>query len=164
LEDGTTFTLTGDIPAMWLRDSSAQILQYLHFINEDEDVKGMVKGIILRLFMYIRMDPYANAFNKDGSVWERKFEIDSLCYPVWLAYQYYKLTGDNSIFDVYFQVTVNRILETFYKEQNHSDSNYDIWSISSNDKNKYPNAVATNIGLIWNGYRPSDDVTKYKYL
>ena len=164
LEDGTTFTITGDIPAMWLRDSPAQILQYLHWINEDEDVKEMTKGMIQRLFMYIRLDPYANAFNLDGSTWERKWEVDSLSYPIWLAYRYYELTGDDSIFDKYFMMTVDTIIETFINEQNHSDDNYDIASVSQADKDRYPNEFAPNIGLIWNGYRPSDDVTKYKYL
>jgi uncharacterized protein len=164
LEDGTTFTITGDIPAMWLRDSTAQILQYLHFVNDDPDVKEMTKGMIQRLFMYIRMDSYANAFNLNGSTWEKKFEIDSLCYPIWLAYKYYQLTDDDSIFDQYFMMTVNTIMDTFEREQNHSDANYDIWNISASDKDRYPNAILTNIGLIWNGYRPSDDVCKYKYL
>jgi meiotically up-regulated gene 157 (Mug157) protein len=164
LEDGTTFTITGDIPAMWLRDAPAQILQYLHWINVDDDVKEMTKGMIQRLFMYIRLDPYANAFNQNGTTWERKWEVDSLCYPIWLAYRYYDLTGDDSIFDKYFMMTVDTIIETFIKEQNHSDSNYDIGSVSQADKNRYPNQFAPNIGLIWNGYRPSDDVTMYKYL
>jgi len=164
LEDHTTFTITGDIPAMWLRDSPAQILPYLHFINEDEDVKEMTAGLIRRLFMYIRLDPYANAFNKDGSVWERKFEVDSLSYPIWLAYHYYRLTEDASIFDRYFMMTVDTIIETFVAEQNHSDEHYDIAEVSQADKDRYPNQFAPGIGLIWNGYRPSDDVTKYKYL
>ncbi len=164
LEDGTTFTITGDIPAMWLRDSPAQILQYLHWADQDPDVRDMTKGMIRRLFMYIRMDPYANAFNLDGSTWERKYEIDSLCYPIWLAQQYYDITGDDSIFDKYYMMTVDTIIATFLAEQNHSDANYDIAEVSQADKDKYPTAVQTGIGLIYNAYRPSDDVSKYKYL
>ncbi|MCF7932147.1 MAG: glycoside hydrolase family 125 protein [Acholeplasmataceae bacterium] len=164
LEDGTTFTVTGDIPAMWLRDSPAQILPYLRFIDIDDDVKEMTEGMIRRLFMYIRLDPYANAFNQDGSTWERKFEVDSLAYPLWLATKYYTLTGDDDIFDTFFLMTLETVLDTLVAEQNHDDANYDIASVSQSDKNKYPNEVALGIGLVWNGYRPSDDVTKYKYL
>lgn len=164
LIDNTTYIITGDINAMWLRDSSAQVVQYLHFINEDEDVKEMVRGLLLRQFMYIRMDPYANAFYENGAIHERKFEIDSLCYPIWLAYQYWQLTNDESIFDPFFMLTVDAILDTFEQEQNHSDLNYDIWSVSQSDKLKYPNDVALDIGLVWNGFRPSDDVCQYKYL
>lgn len=160
--DGTTFCYTGDIHAMWLRDSSAQVLQYLQFLNMDYDVRFMVKGLLRKQFEQIRRDPYANAFNPDGSVFERKFEIDSLCYPIWLAYEYYEITGDDSIFDVFFQITAQTIIKTFKAEQNHSDDNYRIEH--HNDLNSGVNEFNPNCGLIWSGYRPSDDVCYYKYF
>ena len=159
--DGTTFCLTGDISAMWLRDSSVQVLQYLQFMNMDAEVRSMVKGLIRKQLEFIRRDPYANAFNEDGSVFERKFEIDSLCYPVWLAYNYYEITGDGSIFDVFFRMTVEKIIETFKAEQYHSDDNYRI--ANDNDRNAGVNDFAP-CGLIWSAYRPSDDVCKYKFF
>ena len=159
--DGTTFCYTGDIHAMWLRDSSAQVLCYLQFMKVDEEVRMMVKGLIKKQLEFIRRDPYANAFNEDGGVYERKFEIDSLCYPIWLAYNYYEITGDGSIFDVFFRMTVEKIIETFKKEQHHSDENYRI--TNENDRNAGVNDFAP-CGLIWSGYRPSDDVCYYKYF
>lgn len=160
--DGTTFCYTGDIHAMWLRDSSAQVLQYLQFMTKDAEVRSMVKGLIKKQLEFIRRDPYANAFNEDGSVFERKFEIDSLCYPVWLAYNYYEITGDKSIFDVFFRMTAEKIIDTFKAEQNHSDNNYRISNES--DRAVGSHSFDPDCKLIWSGYRPSDDVCYYKYF
>jgi uncharacterized protein len=160
--NGMTFVYTGDIHAMWLRDSSAQVLPYLQFMTVDEDVLLMVKGLLKQQFEQIRRNPYANAFNEDGSTPEEKFEIDSLCYPIWLAYEYYTITGDASIFDQFFVLTVKVILDTFLAEQNHSDSNYRI----NNDIDRLVGSHEFNAAsrLIWSGYRPSDDVTFYKFF
>lgn len=101
-----TFVVTGDIPAMWLRDSSAQVWPYLMYANEDERLRKMIRGVILRQFRLVLLDPYANAFYRDlsgkgewqndrtpmrGGIHERKWEIDSLCYVVRLAYHYWKV-------------------------------------------------------------------------
>ena len=101
-EDGSAFIITGDIPAMWLRDSSAQVMQYLFFAKECASVQKLIKGLLKKQFSYILIDPYANAFNREANgnghaydldkqspwVWERKFELDSLCYPLWLLTKY----------------------------------------------------------------------------
>ncbi|MGH2311227.1 glycoside hydrolase family 125 protein, partial [Enterococcus faecalis] len=63
-EDGTTFFLTGDISAMWLRDSTAQVRPYLVIAKEDVDLAQMIAGLVKRQFLYICIDPYANAFNE----------------------------------------------------------------------------------------------------
>lgn len=184
LGDGSIFMLTGDIPAMWLRDSSVQVTGYLPYCNEDDDVKKLVKGLLKRQFYYIALDPYANAFNRDDNgkghkddvtdfdspwVWERKFEIDSLCYPLWLAQRYAETTGDYSVYDEAFLTALGRILDTFETEQFHAERSQYVHS-----RPLYPqfptlqnggkgNPVGYT-GLIWNGYRPSDDVCEYGYL
>ncbi len=161
-DNGMTFVYTGDIQAMWLRDSSAQVLPYLQFLKIDDDVKHMVRGLLLQQFEQIRRDPYANAFNPDGSVFERKFEIDSLCYPLWLASEYYQRTGDDTIFDYFFELTVKKVVATLKQEQDHSDANYRIEN--EHDRSIGSHAFNPESKLIWSGYRPSDDVCYYKYF
>ena len=58
-----TFVYTGDIPAMWLRDSGAQVFPYVRLASKDPKLKSMLRGVILRQLRQINIDPYANAFN-----------------------------------------------------------------------------------------------------
>ncbi len=161
-KNGNTFVITGDIDAMWLRDSSAQVLPYLQFMTIDEDVRLMVKGLLRQQFEFIRRNQYANAFNPGGSVFESKFEIDSLIYPLWLAYEYHRITGDDSIFDTFFWMALTEVLDTLEQERDHDDANYRINNES--DRAAGPHEVNTDSGLIWSGYRPSDDVCYYKFF
>lgn len=126
-----TFVYTGDIHAMWLRDSGAQVWPYVPFAKDDDALRKMIRGVILRQFKCILIDPYANAFNDGptGSEWEkdltdmkpelheRKYEIDSLCYPIRLAFYYWQLTGDSSIFTGDWQQVMKAVLRTFREQQ-----------------------------------------------
>jgi meiotically up-regulated gene 157 (Mug157) protein len=145
--DHTTYVSTGDIDAMWLRDSSVQAMSLV----SDRD---LVRGVILRQERMIRSDPYANAFREDYMVAERKFEIDSLCYPVKLVERYVAQTNDTSIYDESYHATLVRILNTLNTEQRHADK-------SHYHRNEQPSANGT--GLIWSAYRPSDDAVKYNF-
>ena len=129
--DDDTFVYTGDIHAMWLRDSGAQVWPYVKYANQDERLRHMLRGVILRQLKCIVLDPYANAFNDGptGSQWEndltdmkpelheRKYEIDALCYPIRLAYEYWLVTGDDSIFGDLWVEAMQAVLRTFKEQQ-----------------------------------------------
>ena len=184
MENNMTHVITGDIPAMWLRDSAAQLRPYIFLAKENEEIRELIAGLVRRQFMCITIDEYANAFNeapngacweKDDPnqnpwVWERKFEVDSLCYPLQLAYLLWKNTGCTTQFEGDFQAGVEKILEVFTTEQYHEEkSNYRF-----NRNNGYYRdtlsrdgkgaLVKSGTGLIWSGFRPSDDACTYGYL
>lgn len=70
-----TFVYTGDIHAMWLRDSGAQVWPYVQLANEDKELKTMLAGVINRQFKLINVDPFANAFN-DGPIPDGHWKTD----------------------------------------------------------------------------------------
>lgn len=178
-----TFVITGDINAMWLRDSGAQVWPYVALCKQDEQLRLLIAGVINRQTQCILHDPYANAFSStaDGGEWktditdmkpfihERKWEIDSLCYPVRLAYNYWKETGDTSVFTKEWEKAMQLIHQTFteqqrkdgpgvYKFQRRTERQLDTLS-----NNGYGNPV-NPVGLIVSSFRPSDDATTYGYL
>jgi uncharacterized protein len=179
-----TVVVTGDIPAMWLRDSSAQVWPYLPFLTADAELARLIEGVIRRQTRCILTDPYANAFMPDlasaeplswsktdhtemkPGVGERKWEVDSLCYPVRLAHEYWRITHDTRPFNADWARAMHSILETFtaqqrkttrgpYHFQREAFSPYDTLS-----EDGYGNP-ARPIGLIYSGFRPSDDACVY---
>ncbi|GAC1391724.1 MAG: glycoside hydrolase family 125 protein [Vulcanimicrobiaceae bacterium] len=158
--DGTTYVKTGDIPAEWLRDSSAQARPYLFFAKSDPQVRALLHGIIARQAKYLQVDPYANAFTLDYRVWEQKFELDSLAYPIILAWSYWKTTGDASIFSGDESLAFDKALQTMQREQDHpKNSRYGHREMV--DGKGRPAAYT---GMIWSGFRPSDDACYFNYL
>jgi hypothetical protein len=159
--DGTAYVKTGDIPAEWLRDSSAQVRPYLYYAKEDATIRDLLRGIIARQAKYLQIDPYANAFTLDYRVWEQKFELDSLAYPVTLAWSYWRATGDTSIFTPDEAKAYDAILATMEREQDHTrNSQYTHKELEENGKGR-PVAFT---GMIWTGFRPSDDACYYNFL
>lgn len=179
-----TFVITGDINAMWLRDSSAQVWPYLPLTNSDMKLKQLIAGVINRQTQCILVDPYANAFyaepNPDGHwitdftdmnpmLHERKWEIDSLCYPVRLAYHYWKTTGDTSVFDTDWKNAMRLVIKTF-KEQQRKEGLGPYTFMRKTDRQLdtvnnggYGNPV-NPVGLIVSTFRPSDDATTFQFL
>ena len=180
-----TFVYTGDIHAMWGRDSGAQVWPYLQFAKKDKNIQKMIKGVILRQFKNIQYDPYANGFLRDMTEWskwksddcgmkpgvyERKYEIDSLCYPLRLAYEYWRVTGDASIFEgKLWQDVVKNILSTF-REQQRKDGpgSYRFLRVTDRQLDTVCNvglgAPVRPVGLIASVFRPSDDATTFLFL
>ncbi len=178
-----TFVITGDIHAMWLRDSSAQVWPYLPLAKNDKTLRRLIAGVIHRQSYCITIDPYANAFNKnsEGSYWEkdltemkkelheRKWEIDSLCYPIRLAYGYWKTTADISVFNAEWKQAMSLVLKTFREQQRkHGDGPYKFQRETPVASDTVPLGGFGNptrkIGLIHSMFRPSDDSCIYPYL
>jgi uncharacterized protein len=174
-----TFVITGDIDAMWLRDSSAQVWPYLAFAKDDVPLRRMIEGLIRRQAACILIDSYANAFMPDPKskplswavndntdrkpgVGERKWEIDSLCYPIRLAHGYWKKTGDAAPFDATFSRAMKRVVATFREQQRkNSVGPYKFQRKSENATETqftdgYGNPTR-KVGLIHSMFRPSDD-------
>jgi meiotically up-regulated gene 157 (Mug157) protein len=179
-----TYVITGDIDAMWMRDSTAQVWPYLSLIKEDKKLQQLIEGVINRHKQYIHKDPYANAFYNDGNkvsewkddltdmkpgVHERKWEIDSLCYPIRLSYAYWKKAGHTAPFDDEWKDAIGIIVKTF-KEQQRKE-NKGPYTFQRNT----PKATDTvplqgygypvkPVGLICSTFRPSDDATVLSFL
>jgi hypothetical protein len=180
-----TYVITGDIDAMWLRDSSAQVWPYIRLCKEDKDLQQLVKGVINRQVKCVLKDPYANAFYKDEnkvSEWketditdmkpgihERKWEVDSLCYPIRLAHGYWQTTGDTSPFDAEWISAMQLIIKTFKEQQRfegkgpYSFQRKTAWATDGVPLSGYGYPAKPN-GLICSMFRPSDDATIYPYL
>ena len=182
---GDTFIYTGDIPAMWLRDSGAQVWPYVRYAAVDPNMRKMIAGTIIRQFKLICMDPYANAFNdgptgeghtgdKTGerpnkNVFERKWEIDSHCYPIRLAYAYWKTTGDTSVFDEEWLDAIELTLKVF-KDQQRKKGHGDYFFLRETDRQFDTKCCVGKgnpvkpCGLIASSFRPSDDATTFEFL
>jgi uncharacterized protein len=179
-----TYVITGDIDAMWLRDSTAQVWPYLSLAKNDKPLQELIAGVINRQAANILYDPYANAFYKDRSrvgewkddvtqmkpgIHERKWEIDSLCYPIRLSYGFWKTTGDTSVFDADWKEAARLIIKTFREQQRKKDKGpYKFerrtsWATDGVPLGGYGYPVKPN-GLICSMFRPSDDATIYPYL
>lgn len=180
-----TYVITGDIDAMWLRDSTAQVWPYLPFMKSDKDLQQLIAGVINRQTACILKDPYANAFYKDEtkvSEWkqsditdmkpgihERKWEVDSLCYPIRLAYHYWKTTGDVSPFDAEWVHAIETTLITFMVQQRkkgkgpYTFQRKTSWATDGVPLGGYGYPLKP-VGLICSIFRPSDDATIYPFL
>ncbi len=179
-----TYVITGDIDAMWLRDSSAQVWPYLPLCNKDEKLKRLLEGVIHKQTEFVLLDPYANAFYDDPKrkgewahdntmmkpgVHERKWEVDSLCYVIRLAHGYWKATGDASVFDSQWQEAMRLIVKTFKEQQRKEGKG--PYRFQRNTQvptdTQYGGGWGNptrKVGLIHSMFRPSDDATFYPFL
>jgi meiotically up-regulated gene 157 (Mug157) protein len=183
LDDGTTFVFTGDIPAMWLRDSVEQVRHYIPFAKDDPELQRILEGVIRRQMFYINIDPYTNAFNEEANgrhyndgdqsgmtpwMWERKYELDSLCFPVQLAYMYWKGTDRTDIFDASCYQALSSIVDVMITEQRHMEkSPYRFMRPGFKETETLQNdglGMPVNYtGMTWSGFRPSDDACLFGY-
>jgi meiotically up-regulated gene 157 (Mug157) protein len=182
LPDGTAFVVTGDIPAMWLRDSSAQLTPYLHVAADHPELADLLVAVNRRQLDLVARDPYANAFN-DGPtgaghstdrtesspwVWERKYEIDSLCAPLHLAADIRRATGRTDHLDDAYRAAARRTIDLWRAEQDHeARSGYrferDDCPPSDTLVRDGRGAPTAPTGMSWSGFRPSDDACRYGF-
>lgn len=181
--DGTYFVKTGDIPAMWLRDATFQVLPYIKLMAAIPELETVLVGVLRRELRYVQHDPYANAFNQTASgahwsdddsdipvsdlVWERKFEIDSLCAPLLLALKLHEKTNNNDFLDDEFWQTLELIMTVLETEQHHDQSSYYFKRVDcpANDTltNDGKGTPVGYTGMVWDGFRPSDNACEYGY-
>ncbi len=181
-----TAVITGDIPAMWQRDSSAQVWPYLPLTRKDDRLRSLIEGVIRRQTRNILIDPYANAFMADlnapplewsrkdqtdmkQGVGERKYELDSLCYPIRLAHGYWKQSGATQPFDGQWQKAMRVVLQTM-REQHRKNGlgpyHFQRTATTPTEtlgENGFGNPVKP-VGLIASGFRPSDDACIFPFL
>lgn len=182
-EDGGCFVYTGDIPAMWLRDSGAQVWPYVALCDSDPALASLIAGVLKKQFHFLTVDPYANAFNispkgqanptdepkADPLVFERKWEIDSHCYPIRLAYAYWKETGDDSVFSPEWVSAVRAILQTLLTQQRFEGFGPYTF-LRTTDRQLDTKCLVgrgnpvRSCGLIASAFRPSDDATTFEFL
>ena len=179
-----TFVITGDIDAMWLRDSACQVWPYIPLARGDADLQRMFRGLLGRQARSILIDPYANAFLPDPKstkalswavndltemrtgVAERKWEVDSLCYSIRLAYGYWKATGDVAPFDQEWSRAMRLVVRTFKEQQRktgggpyHFQRRTEV-PTDTQALGGYGNP-ARPVGMVFSMFRPSDDACTF---
>lgn len=182
-EDGSVYIITGDIEAMWLRDSTEQVLHYVHFAAEDQTIADWIEKVIASQIGCVLIDPYANAFNIGPNgrhgyedtpppgphIWERKYELDSLCHVILLAWRYWKATGNTAFLTPDFSLAMEKILDVIQTEQHHmqrSSYRFERKDCPASDTLPF-GGMGTPVaftGMSWSGFRPSDDACAYGYL
>lgn len=176
------FVITGDINAMWLRDSAGQIRPL--FYIDSEEANDLIRKVLKRQWFSIEKDTYANAFNETASgaewnkaditehspwVWERKYELDSLAYIMQIAHLYYEKTKDETFFDDEFLRVLEIVVDQIILEQDHTKSPYyferpKAWAPTDTLRDGQRGTPVGYTGMSWSGFRPSDDSCIYQYL
>ncbi|MEL4505097.1 glycoside hydrolase family 125 protein [Luteococcus sp. H138] len=184
------FVVTGDIPAMWLRDSAAQMRPWLALAPECEVVAEMLRGVVRMQWRLVRHDPYANAFNHgpvggtphlldnhlltrraDPWIWERKYELDSLGLPLLLAHQLQQATGDSAHLDWGVHSGFADVVALWRREQDHDHSRYRFVRLDAVVRGRTHDSLprlghgapVARTGMTWQGFRPSDDACRFGY-
>ena len=177
--DGSVFVVTGDIPAMWLRDSAAQMRPFVPLAAESDEITKTLTGVVVEQWRSIERDPYANAFNPGPThaswyagdlctnpwVWEQKYEIDSLAFPIQFAWQLWQVTGDADVLEP-VRDRARIVVDLWHREQDHqARSSYRFVRPGTGDT-LGPDGRGTPVavtGMTWSGFRPSDDACRYGY-
>eukprot|EP00300_Choanocystis_sp_HF-7_P011180 c17345_g1_i2.p1 GENE.c17345_g1_i2~~c17345_g1_i2.p1 ORF type:complete len:484 (-),score=91.69 c17345_g1_i2:750-1991(-) len=177
-----TFVATGDIPDMWLRDSSGQIRPYAALATADEALQDVLEGVMRLQQRFFLEDPYGNAFRPHfraktgllggndvgGWVATRNYELDSVGCVISMLHHYWKATGRTGALGLHdkefgFQAFIKGMLDQFETEQHHTQrSEYSHFSLPDKEAVNMGGG-RTYTGMVWSGFRPSDDAQTYGY-
>lgn len=202
-DEELTFVITGDINAMWLRDSANQMQSYLPLLqasNSSNSLASLYRGVINLQARYLLIDPYCNSFQPpvesqispsinsaasedtvfpnytNTSVFECKYELDSLAAFLEVSTNYYNATQDVSFFKKYQWVeaieTVMAVAENMTVPTYQPDGNVSVLSYSftretnraseTTENGGLGNPFNNGTGLIRSFFRPSDDATIFQ--
>ncbi len=180
-DDGSVYIATGDIPAMWLRDSTAQIRPLLSLVSVVPELAEIATGLLRTQVDQVLTDPRANAFN-DGPtgaamrrdypdqsprVYERKYAVDSLCSPLELAWQVRRATGSSAHLGPRFLAAAEAIVALWRAEQDHEPDSYRFRRRLARSRDSLSHrgrgAPVARTGMTWSGFRPSDDACRYGF-
>ncbi len=174
-----TFVVTGDIDAMWLRDSTAQVWPYLASVRDDAGLDRLIRGVIHRQSDQVLLDPYANAFRRDDQpgewagdetemrpgVHERKWEPDSLLAFCRLSAGYWRASHSTRPFDLGWRGAFEAVMRTLRTEQRLDGAGPYRFHRPGGDPTDYvPNAgrgaPTRPNGMVHGAFRPSDDASE----
>jgi len=179
-ENGSPFIITGDIPAMWLRDSTWQVAPLLNSHHPDV-IKLLIDLSKTQVELFL-IDPYANAFNPEpnGACWhkdfpnqspwvfERKFELDSWASVLYLARLIVEKYERFDHIDASFQEALAMMLNLAHREQRHDPNSYvfkrNNGVLHDSLSNGGVGAPVAYTGMVYSAFRPSDDACVYGYL
>jgi meiotically up-regulated gene 157 (Mug157) protein len=180
-DDGSAFVITGDIPAMWLRDSAAQVAPLLALATRVPASADLVRSVLLTQVRQVLIDPRANAFNPEPNgatirrdfrpqspwVFERKYALDSLCAPLSLAWRIWRATGSLEHVDEPFRQAARIIVSLWRHEQQHDSTSYVLLRRVARHGDSLSEGghggPVGRTGMTWSGFRPSDDACTYGY-
>ena len=179
-ENGSPFIITGDIPAMWLRDSTWQVAPLLN--SHHPDVITLLIDLSKTQVELFLIDPYANAFNPEpnGACWhkdfpnqspwvfERKFELDSWASVLYLARMIVEKYDRFDHIDASFQEALATMLKLARREQHHDPDSYEFKRNNDVPHDSLSHggygAPLAYTGMVYSAFRPSDDACVYGYL
>ncbi|KAJ3162208.1 hypothetical protein HK101_000758 [Irineochytrium annulatum] len=186
-----SFIITGDIPAMWLRDSMNQVAPYMALIKEDDALRELVLGLIYRQAKCILSHPYSNAFRRTlcdpwdwssdkvtppipstSAIWESKYELDSLCAFLKLSTSYHSRAGSAPfVSDRQWLAALKLTLATMRKQQKTTPMDGEV-EYTFRRASDVPSDTLTlggrgppgrRCGMVRTAFRPSDDAAVFPF-